>query len=226
MLRFLKKILNFVYSKWKFRGIVEFYFSVKISRNAIFGGMNKLYPMSVFTGKLGFGSYIGPRSQISGCIGKYTSIGPDVKVIEGTHPYTYPFVTTSPAFFSVKKQNSQTFTDIQRFDEQLRLCKEKNYPVKIGNDCWIGDRVIIIGGVTIGDGAMILAGAVVTKDIPPYAIVGGVPAKILKYRFCDDSIAFLLDFKWWDKTVGWLKENVELMNNMEKLENEYSKKNN
>ena len=68
----------------------------------------------------------------------------------------------------------------------------------IGNDVWIGKRAIIKAGVKIGDGAVVGAGAVVTKDVPPYAIVAGVPAKIIKYRFDEDTIAQLLKTKWWN----------------------------
>ena len=71
-------------------------------------------------------------------------------------------------------------------------------PVKIGNDVWIGRGAFIKGGVTIGDGAVIAAHAVVTKDVPPYAIVCGVPAKIIKYRFDCETIKELLDLKWWN----------------------------
>lgn len=77
-----------------------------------------------------------------------------------------------------------------------------NREVIIGNDVWIGAGVFIKGGIKIGDGAVIAAHAVVTKDVPPYAIVGGVPAKILKYRFTDDVIRKLLDLKWWDYDIA------------------------
>jgi acetyltransferase-like isoleucine patch superfamily enzyme len=222
MYGFIKKLLKFVFLRVKFSKFVMFSFSVDIGRYATFEGMSKLYPNSSFNGKLGFGSYIGPRSKVHADIGRYTSIGPDVKVIEGTHPYTYPYVTTSPCFFSIAKQNGDTYTNFQLFDEQLKLGGDSNVPVKIGSDCWVGDRVLIIGGVTIADGAMILAGAVVTKDIPPFAIVGGVPAKILNYRYDKETIDFLLKFKWWDKDAVWLKHNAGLMNNMENLKDAVS----
>ena len=70
--------------------------------------------------------------------------------------------------------------------------------IKIGNDVWIAENVTIIGNVNIGDGAIIAFGAIVTHDIPPYAIVGGVPAKIIKYRFSQEIIDELLELKWWN----------------------------
>jgi len=73
--------------------------------------------------------------------------------------------------------------------------KDVYFPPIIGNDVWIGANAIILQGVTIGDGAVIAAGAVVTKDVPPYAIVGGVPAKVIKYRFSDDVILKLLEIR-------------------------------
>ena len=71
-------------------------------------------------------------------------------------------------------------------------------PCEIGNDVWIGDNVFIKSGVKIGDGAVVGAGAVVTKDVPPYAVVVGVPARVIKYRFDEKTIAELLELKWWD----------------------------
>ncbi len=93
----------------------------------------------------------------------------------------------------------------------------------IGNDCWIGENVFYVGGITIGDGAVVLAGAVVTKDVPPYAIVGGVPAKVLKYRYDDDTIQFLLRIKWWNNSIEWLRENWQLMTDIDKLKEYYTK---
>jgi tetrahydrodipicolinate N-succinyltransferase len=80
----------------------------------------------------------------------------------------------------------------------------------------------LIDGVTIGDGAIIGAGAVVTKDVPPYAIVGGIPARLIKYRFEPDEIEFLLKLKWWDKDLEWIKNNSKLFNNIKKLMQSYT----
>ncbi len=75
----------------------------------------------------------------------------------------------------------------------------------IGNDVWIGYEAIIMAGVTVGDGAIIGTRAVVTKDVPPYTIVGGVPAKVIRKRFSDDVISTLLEAKWWD----WPEEKIK-----------------
>lgn len=99
----------------------------------------------------------------------------------------------------------------------------KQYPQKgditIGNDVWIGYRATIMAGVTIGDGAIIAANATVTKDVAPYAIVGGNPAMEIRKRFSDEKIDKLLDIKWWDWPIEKITENVQLLtgNAIEKL---------
>ena len=77
--------------------------------------------------------------------------------------------------------------------------------------------VKMVSGVRIGDGAVVLAGSVVTKDIPPYAIVGGIPAKVIKYRYSEEDVAYLLNVCWWNKDVEWLRENTLLFLDIEKL---------
>ena len=92
----------------------------------------------------------------------------------------------------------------------------------IGNDVWIGLNATILDGVTIGDGAIVAAGAVVTKDVPPYAVVGGVPAKIIKYRFTESQIDFLLKFRWWEKDRKWIQQNYKRFQDIESFIEAYS----
>ena len=116
---------------------------------------------------------------------------------------------------SFEKQNGYTYVDEQKMVELKYAIS--NFPVKIGSDCWLGHGVSIIGGVTIGDGAVVLAGAVVTKNVPPFAIVGGIPAKVLRYRFSEEDIRFLMKLEWWNKNDSWIKENVNMFLNFQQF---------
>jgi acetyltransferase-like isoleucine patch superfamily enzyme len=165
-----------------------------------FGTRNKVYEdAELIDITLGDCSYIGPRSRLTHVtLGKFSCIAPDVIIGLGEHP-SRNFVSTHPAFFSPNGQAGFTFVNRTYFKE-YETCN-------IGNDVWIGARAIVLDGVTIGNGAIIGAGAVVTKDVPPYAIVGGVPAKILRYRFEANEIEHLQQYRWWDKDFDWLIEN-------------------
>lgn len=90
-----------------------------------------------------------------------------------------------------------------------------NKPVFIKNDVWIGLGAIILSGVTIGNGAIVAAGAVVTKDVPPFAVVGGCPAKIIKYRFNKDVIDLLQEVQWWNWDDDYLKQHAKLFLNFD-----------
>lgn len=98
------------------------------------------------------------------------------------------------------------FDNAEYEDSPLR----NNRPVLIGNDVWIGANVVILPGVKVGDGAILAAGAVITKDVEPYTVVGGVPAKIIRKRFDNDMIEMFLKIKWWDWPIEKIEENIEL----------------
>ena len=147
---------------------------VDASFNSSFESHCQLHPHVQFKGHLGYGSYIGPYSKVSAKIGRFTSIASHVCTIAGRHAYQAPFATTCPMFFSLNPNHSQsgsTFATEQMFEELKFAVPEKHLDVEIGNDVWIGERAILIGGIHIADGAVVLAGAVVTKDVPPYAVV-------------------------------------------------------
>ena len=94
----------------------------------------------------------------------------------------------------------------------------------MGNDVWIGAGAILLEGITVGDGAVVAAGAVVTKDVPAYTVAGGVPAKFIRNRFDESETEFLKDFKWWEKDDKWLKDNWELFSDIEKFTKEADKR--
>ena len=123
-------------------------------------------------------------------IGNYCSIATDVIIGQGLHPLNR--FSTSPIFYKAKNA-----LNLQLVSEDLDFAEYK--PVTIGSDVWVGTRVIIMGGITIGHGAVLASGAVITKDVPPYAIMGGVPAKVIKYRFNNEVQQQLLETKWWEK---------------------------
>ena len=215
--RRLKHLLLFLYHKIKNRHLVLFPYSAQLSYCCKFEGMNAIGPNVSFCGKIGLGSYLGAGSNIFADIGRFTSIGSRASQIIESHPYKEPFVTTSPLFFSTKKQVGNTFAKRQMVKEYKYYDEDRKIAFCIGNDCWVGYDVCFIGGVKVGDGAVVLSRAIVTKDVPPYAIVGGVPAKIIGYRYDEDTIRMLLEVKWWNKPVEWLEEHSELLCDMEKF---------
>lgn len=171
----------------------------------------------VYNSHLGDGSGVSRDSIIdSAFIGRYTTLGPDVKIITGQHP-SKEIVSIHPAFYSNRAQMEFTYVNETIFQEFKFADEDNQKKVIIGNDVWIGSYVRIMEGVTIGDGSIVAAGSIVTKDVPEYAIVGGVPAKIIRYRFEKNEIDFLKQLRWWDKDRVWLQKNAHLFCNIHRF---------
>jgi chloramphenicol O-acetyltransferase type B len=155
----------------------------------------------VFNCTFGRFSYVAGGRVVNTTVGAFTSIGNDVLIGGfGRHPTRW--VTTHPAFYSTRAQTSRYFASRDRFSEHAR--------VTIGNDVWIGTRAMVLDGVRIGDGAIVGAGSIVTKDIADYEVVAGVPARHLRFRFDPATVALLKKSQWWRLETEQLHTLAEL----------------
>lgn len=187
-----------------------------VSISASFEGHNYVGSKTVFSGILGFGSYIGANSHVSARIGRYCSIADHVVTVNGVHPISQ-FASTHSAFYSTGNCVNLSFCDQQLLEEHKFADLERKLAVIIGNDVWIGYGATILAGVTIGDGAVVAAGAVVTKNVEPYSIVGGVPAREIRKRFSGETIDGLLDMEWWNRPPEWIRTHAKAFQNVETL---------
>lgn len=176
-------------------------------KNSIVAKTAKIYPFSIVTNSIIRDySYVSYNCTINNCtIGKFCSIAKSVKIGLGKHPVN--FISTSPIFYSPTNPLKIVVAKELKFKE--------NEPINIGNDVWIGANVIVLDGVTIGNGAIIGANSVVVKDVLPFSIVGGVPAKEIKKRFPPRIINTIELSKWWDMPLNFFET--------EKVKNMFSK---
>lgn len=212
----------FLKLRWRNKCVISLNSDLSIKTKVV--GLSEIGTRTYFRGNLGYGSYIGDDCVLSADIGNFSCIARKVETIAGRHPFKVPYVATSPRFYSLSARGKRTYATEQLFEEFKPYDKKRNILVKIGSDCWIGHGVTLIEGVIVHDGAVILAGAVVTKDVPPYAIVGGVPAKIIDYRYDEDTIKFFLELKWWNNSHEWFKDNWRLMSDVDALKKYYKDK--
>ncbi len=164
----------------------------------------------IYNSDLGKGTYVSYSTVLSNVkMGKFCSIGPQVIIGPGNHP-TNNFISTHPAFYSTENHSGFTFVSANTFFHETKV-------TNIGNDVWVGAKALIMDGVNIGNGAIVGAGAIVTKDVPAYAIVAGVPAKVIRYRFEQEEIRKLENLKWWDWSEEKLIKNIKLFGDVSQL---------
>jgi len=141
-------------------------------------------------------------------IGKYCSIACGAKFLFNGANHTLGSLSTYPFPVMADEWDLQT---------PVTNAWDNKGNIVIGNDVWIGFEAVIMAGVTIGDGAIIASRAVVTKDVPPYSIVGGTPAKLIRKRFTDEQIDKLLRLKWWDWDEEKVRQNIDKIMDVNKL---------
>ncbi|TIX89359.1 DapH/DapD/GlmU-related protein [Rhizobium sp. P44RR-XXIV] len=161
-----------------------------------------LVDTSLHSTQLGDFSYLGPRCTVADAeIGRFCAIAAEVRIGAPNHPIDRPSMhrfTYCPEYYSADATRDLAFFEKRHADR-----------VTIGHDVWIGHGVIVLPGVTVGNGAVLAAGAVVTKDVSPYTIVGGVPARLIRERFSASVAAKLNDIAWWDWPFETIMERLE-----------------
>lgn len=222
-LKFFFKYFRIQFLKARFfNKKIRFLRNVKIDNKCYFEGFNSIGENNTLSNiRIGRGTYTGTSCSFNSVnIGRFCSIGSNVKNIVGRHP-TETFVSTHPSFFSPSYSGGFTFAKSPLFAEKVFLYDD--ILVEIGNDVWIGENVIIFDNVKIGNGAIIGANSLVNKDIPAYSINVGSPAKIIKYRFSNNIISELEKFKWWENDFKWLEDNYLDFSNIDYFTFKYFK---
>lgn len=192
-----------------------------ISLNCKFEGHNSIGINCILNSNcIGEGTYIGKNCNIVFTnIGRYCSIGDNVQVLVGNHPSS-GFISTHPCFYSTKCQAGFTFVSENKFEEIIKI---NDYSVNIGSDVWIGTDVSIMGNITIGNGVIIGAKALVTKDCEAYGIYAGIPAKKIGERFSEYEIQYLSKCKWWEQPFENIKEKADCFTDMEHFKKEFNR---
>lgn len=218
----LKLIYNVIKKQALYKKNCKFEEKTVINPKCKFEGHNLVgYGTYLSNVKLGYGSYLADSCFLRNvAVGRFSSIGSNVRVAIGRHP-TSDFVSTHPSFFSTTPIVGLRYVEKQRFEE-IHFPKDvanygEKYEIIVGNDVWIGSGVTMADGVTIGDGAIVGAGAFVANDIKPYEIAVGIPAKPVRKRFSEDDISFLLNLRWWDKPEAWIRNYAKYFENIKEL---------
>ncbi len=186
-LKIIRKFQSWAKPYLNYKNGVKVSFWASGIHNVDFEGGNLVPEYCVFSDqtKLGFRTTLGTNNFFGGkvSIGKYCQIGRDVAFHPTNHPISY----------------ATTYVNSQLFGGELKNLKSER-PIKIGNDVWIGHGVIVLAGVEVGNGAILAAGSVITKNVEPYSIMAGNPARPIRKRFSEKVIHEIQNLKWWDKS--------------------------
>ncbi|MEY2702104.1 MAG: hypothetical protein RLY43_737 [Bacteroidota bacterium] len=196
----IKNLLKFIFFRFKFRKS-QICYGASVDNSSALGDFVKLFEnVKIENSEIGKFTYIQANSIIRNTvIGPYCSIATNVIVGPSQHPMH--FLSTSPVFYDPRQPLPKFLNDSVIYSEEVKY-------TRIGADVWIGEGVKILSPVIIGVGSIIAAGSVVTKDVLPYSIVGGVPAKFIKHRFSSqDLIDKLIQSEWWNLPVDTLQNN-------------------
>ncbi len=227
--------MRFPFKNYLKKKYLRYRYKVKFNGRAFISGCtfegfnmiaDNVFLMSVVLGR---GSYISFDSHICWAkIGRYCSIGDNVRIGLGRHPVSEN-ISTHPAFYSdVSKVCGYSFHKgkLELFKSLQYVDRYNKYTVEIGNDVWIGSNVLIMDNVKIGDGAIIGGGAVVTKNVEPYSVVVGVPARVIRYRFPKDRRDHLMRIRWWDNDWNWIEQHYTEFSRVDEFMNKYGSKGN
>lgn len=196
MKKYILGLLKYLFYK-KVSLFAKVTFDSNISRKSKVNRFSKVYSSTILDY-----SYVGPQTElVFANVGKFCSIAQNCSIGLATH--TIENISTSPIF--TEKLNGTSFSWVDK-----DIINHNHNIIVIGNDVWIGKNATVLSNVKVGNGAIIGTGSIVTKDVPDYAVVAGVPAKIIKYRFSEEIITKLLEIMWWDLPEIVLKKNIHL----------------
>jgi acetyltransferase-like isoleucine patch superfamily enzyme len=187
----------------------RFYPGAAIDPGSVFGKYNVVFANVMITdSSFGDHTFIQKNSAVNcASVGKFCSIAAGVSIGLGQHPASY--ISTHPAFYSSSQPIAKTFSAKDNFVPLRRTV--------VGHDVWIGQNAMVMDGVTVATGAIVAAGAVVTKNVPEYSIVAGVPAKVIRYRFDENVRDGIIKTRWWDQDEQWLEANCGMFLEPEKF---------